>query len=76
MQTSAPIVGSWHVNLVLFCFDSGQVPQRCLVLKFLFSITCFGLYHKCTRNKVQTLSRFNFFPLAEKALYILMTFSQ
>jgi len=25
-----PIVGSWHANLVLFCFDGGQVLQRCL----------------------------------------------
>jgi len=33
MPASAPIVGtgSWHVNLVLLCFDGGQVPQRCLV---------------------------------------------
>ena len=23
----------WHVNLVLSCFDGGQVPQRCLVSK-------------------------------------------
>jgi len=38
-----PIVGSWHVNLVLFCFDGGQVPQRCLVAKFMSSIKCFGL---------------------------------
>ena len=38
-----PIVGSWHVNLVLFCFDGGQVPQRCLVSKFVSSIKCFGL---------------------------------
>ena len=38
-----PIVGSWHVNLVLFCYDGGQVPQRCLVSKFMSSIKCFGL---------------------------------
>jgi len=38
-----PIVGSWHVNLVLSCFDGGQVPQRCLVSKFMSSIKCFGL---------------------------------
>jgi len=37
-----PIVGSWHVNLVLLCFDGGQVPQRCLVSKFMSSIKCFG----------------------------------
>jgi len=28
------IVGSWHVNLVLFRFDGGQVLQRCLVSRF------------------------------------------
>jgi len=27
----------------LFCFDGGQVPQRCLVSKFMSSIKCFGL---------------------------------
>jgi len=27
----------------LFCFDGGQVPQRCLVSKFASSIKCFGL---------------------------------
>jgi len=42
-QTSAPIVGSWHVNLVLSCFDGEQVPQRCLVSNFMSSIKCFGL---------------------------------
>ena len=41
MQTSAS--HHWHVNLVLFCFDGGQVPQRCLVSKFRCSIKCFGL---------------------------------
>jgi len=42
---SAPIfgTGSWHVNLVLFCFDGGQVPQPCLVSKFMSSIKCFDL---------------------------------
>jgi len=34
---------SWHVNLVLFCFDGGQAPQRCLISKFMSSIKCFGL---------------------------------
>jgi len=24
METSVPIVGSWHVNLVLPCFDGGH----------------------------------------------------
>jgi len=43
MPASAPIVGSWHLNLVLSCFDSGQVPQRCLVSKFMFSMKCFGV---------------------------------
>jgi len=45
MSASAPIVGtgSWHVNLVLFCFDGGQVPQRCLVSKLMSSIKLFGL---------------------------------
>ena len=40
-----PIVASWHVNLVLFCFYGGQVPQaqRCLMSKFMSSIKCFGL---------------------------------
>ena len=38
-----PIVRSWHVNLVLFWFNSGQAPQRCLVSKFMSSIKCFGL---------------------------------
>jgi len=38
------IVGSWHVNFVLFCFDGGQVPQRCLVSKFMSSIKCFDLF--------------------------------
>jgi len=38
-----PIVGSCNVNLFLFCFDGGQVPQRCLVSKFASSIKCFGL---------------------------------
>jgi len=35
--------GSWHVKLVLFCFDGGQVPQRCLISKFMSSIQHFGL---------------------------------
>ena len=35
MQASAP--RRWHVNLVLFCFDGGQVPQRCLISKFMSS---------------------------------------
>ena len=45
MPTSAPIVGtgSWHLNLVLFCFDGGKAPQRCLVSKCMTSIKCFGL---------------------------------
>jgi len=43
MQTSAPIVDSWHLNLVLFCFDGRRVPQRCLVSKFMSSIKRFGL---------------------------------
>ena len=38
-----PIVGSCHVNLVLLCCDGGQVPQRYLVSKFMFSIECLGL---------------------------------
>jgi len=38
-----PIIGGWHVNLVLFYFDGGQVPQRCLVSKFMSSMKCFGL---------------------------------
>ena len=37
----------WHWqlarDLVLSCFDGGQVPQRCLVTKFMSSIKCFGL---------------------------------
>ena len=39
------IVGSWHVNLVLFSFDDGQVPQaqRSLVSRFMSSIKCFDL---------------------------------
>jgi len=45
MPASAPIVGtgSWQVNLILFCFDGGQVPHRCLVSKFMSSIKCFDL---------------------------------
>jgi len=45
MPASALIVGtgSWHVNLVLFCFDGGQVPQRYLVSKFMSSIKSFRL---------------------------------
>jgi len=45
MPASASIVGtgSWHMNLVLFCFDGGLVPQRCLVSKFMSSIKCFDL---------------------------------
>jgi len=45
MAASAPIVGtgSWHVNLVMFCFGGGQVPQSCLVSKFMSSIKCLGL---------------------------------
>jgi len=31
------------VNLVLFCFGGGQVPQRCLVSKFMSSVKCFVL---------------------------------
>ena len=38
-----PIVGCWHVNLVLFCFGGGQVLQRRLVSKFMSSIKCFDL---------------------------------
>jgi len=38
-----PIVGSWHVNLVLFSFKGGQVPQSCLFSKFVSSIKCFDL---------------------------------
>jgi len=34
MQTGAP--HRWH-------FDGGQVPQRCLVSKFMSSTKCFGL---------------------------------
>ena len=41
-----PIIGSWHVNLVLFCFDGRQVPQRCLVSTFTSSIKCLGLLLK------------------------------
>ena len=41
MQTRAP--HRWHVNLVLFYFGGGQVPQRCLVSKFMSSIKCFDL---------------------------------
>jgi len=33
-----PIVGSWHVNLVVFCFEDGEVPLRCLVPKFMSSM--------------------------------------
>ena len=33
----------WQANLVLFCFGGGQVPQRCLVSKFISSIKCFDL---------------------------------
>jgi len=47
-----PFVGSWHVNLVLFCFDGGQVPQRCLVSKFMSSTKCFGLLPQ-VHNKEQ-----------------------
>ena len=36
-----PIVGSWHVNLVLICFGVGQVPQRCLLSKLMSSIKMF-----------------------------------
>jgi len=43
MQKVLPIVGSWYVNLVLFCCDGGEVLQRCLVSKFGSSIKCFGL---------------------------------
>ena len=45
MPASVPIVGagSWHVNFVLFCFDGGQVPKRCLVSKFMSSMKCFDL---------------------------------
>ena len=110
-----PIVGSWNVNLVWFCFDSGQVPQRCLVSKFMSSIKCFGLLpqvharqgaslywltqssrnfnqvKRSTRfimssitcfdlspqvHTVQALSGSNFFPLTEKASYILLRLSQ
>jgi len=35
--------GSWHVNFVLFCFGGGQVPQRCLVSKFILWIICIFL---------------------------------
>jgi len=42
-RQALPIVGSWHVNLFLLCFDGGQVPKRCLVSKFMSSIKCFGL---------------------------------
>ena len=38
-----PIVGSWHVNLVLLCFDGGQVPLCCLISNSMSSIKCFGL---------------------------------
>jgi len=38
-----PIVGSWHVNLVLFCVDGGQVLQRCLISKFMSSIKYFDI---------------------------------
>jgi len=49
-----PIVGSWHVNLVLFCFDGGQVPQPCLISKFMSSIKCFGLLPQVHAQQEQT----------------------
>jgi len=48
------MVGGWHVNLVLFCFDGGQVPQRCLVSKFMSSAKMLWLFTtsaRITRNK-------------------------
>ena len=111
-----PFVGSWDVNLVLFCFDGGQVLQRCLASKFMSSTKCFGLLpqvhaqrieslfwlsqssrslqsrkekHKVNHvlnkmlwpfttsaHKAQALSGSNFFPLTEKASYILLSVSQ
>jgi len=53
------IVGSWHVNLVLFCFDGGQVPQRCLVSKFMSSIKCFDL---SLTTSAQTIRSMPFLP--------------
>jgi len=50
-----PIVGSWHVNLVLFGFDGGQVPQRCLVSKCMSSIKCFGLLPQVHAQKGASL---------------------
>jgi len=41
MQASAS--HRWHLNLVFFYFDGGQVSQRCLVSKFMSSTKCFGL---------------------------------
>jgi len=57
MPASAPIVGtdSWHVNLGLFCFDGGQVSQRCLVSKFMSSRKFFGLLLH-VHNKEQAFS--------------------
>ena len=69
-----PIVGSWHVKLVLLCFDGGQVPQRCLVSKFMPSIKCFDLSPQV--HTVQALSGSNFFPLTEKASHTLLPVSQ
>ena len=66
-----PIVSSWHVNLVLFCFDGGQVRQRCLISKFMSSIKCFGLL-----PQVHAQGACPFwlqFPLTEKASHILLT---
>jgi len=50
-----PIVGSWHVNLVLFCFDGGQVPQRCLISMFISLIKCFGLLPQVHAQQEQAL---------------------
>jgi len=48
------IFSSWHVSLVLFCFDGGQVQQRCLVSNFMSSIKCYDFSAKM--HTVQEIS--------------------
>jgi len=51
MQTGAPIVGSFHVNLVLFCFDSGQVAVSGLKVHVLNKMLWLFTTSARTRSK-------------------------
>jgi len=56
------LITAYHINLgmtppanVVVFIDGGQVPQRCLVSKFMSSIKCFGLLPQVHAQKGTSL---------------------